>query len=560
VNIKTDIKAGAGDSTNADIRRTLFARQLALSATGIAPQDTPLPLELLALNRLGIGRPYLESAWALSQKLEIPPFEVLVGAGIISPEVWQTAQDMLAGERQKLAARKLEERYLLRNAILGLRSAMPQYSAATTFTISQLVFIGASTALCLAAFNWDSRLTFTTVILFLTFFYGASMLIRSMLIVDYDDEAPTIHPLVPVSPEHLPTYSILVALYKEANQVSDLCRHLYLLDWPKDKLDIKLICEADDLETIAAIHDEQLPECFHLVIVPAAYPRTKPKALNYALPLAMGDYLVLYDAEDRPSPGQLREAYTHFLSQSDDVACLQAPLRIHNDNQNWLSAMFAIEYQTLFNGILPVLGRWRVPMPLGGTSNHFKTEILRQVGAWDPYNVTEDADLGVRLFREGYRCETLTLPTYEEAPPHLSAWLKQRTRWIKGWMQTILVHSRNPLRFFKELGAMNFLAFHMLLTTIVISVLIHPIFIALTVHQFGNYSGSSTGEFDAFILGLSIFNLVGGYTTYIMLAYVVLNTGKFQLGKSMLLLTSGILGTDIHCRMARTHSYYCEAT
>ena len=183
--------------------------------------------------------------------------------------------------------------------------------------------------------------------------------------------------------------------------------------------------------------------------------------------------------------------------------------------------MFSLEYMTLFSGILPVLADWQAPMPLGGTSNHFKTAILRAIGGWDPHNVTEDADLGIRLHREGYRCATISSPTYEEAPPHFGPWLRQRTRWIKGWIQTILVHTRDPARFVRDMGARNAVLFHLFLTSIVLSVLIHPFYLALTIHQILTLPWLQNSHTDAFVLGVAIFNLVGGYSTYAMLAYVV---------------------------------------
>ncbi|MEM8651096.1 MAG: glycosyltransferase family 2 protein, partial [Pseudomonadota bacterium] len=253
-------------------------------------------------------------------------------------------------------------------------------------------------------------------------------------------------------------------------------------------------------------------------------PKTKPKALNYALPLCKGEFLVLYDAEDRPSAGQLREAFTKFTSEGPTLACVQAPLHIHNFDQCWLTRLFHIEYLTLFNGILPVLAKWRTPMPLGGTSNHFRADILKKVGAWDPFNVTEDADLGIRLFREGYRCDTITLPTFEEAPSEFDAWLKQRTRWIKGWMQTILVHSRHPFLLVREIGLKNALSFHILLTALVVSALAHPILLFLLFYKifFGVVNEQVTS--DTVIFLMSVFNLVAGYLTYGLLAYIVLNS------------------------------------
>jgi cellulose synthase/poly-beta-1,6-N-acetylglucosamine synthase-like glycosyltransferase len=258
---------------------------------------------------------------------------------------------------------------------------------------------------------------------------------------------------------NLPIYSVLVALYREKEVVQQLANALLRLDWPTSRLDIKLVCEAEDRETIAALQALDLPPHFEIVEVPDRPPRTKPKALNYALAGARGDFVVIYDAEDRPHPRQLLEAYRHFSEAPDDVVCLQAPLIISNAADSWLAGLFALEYAGLFRRLLPFLGTRQQPMPLGGTSNHFRADILRAVGAWDPYNVTEDADLGLRLYRFGYRAETLTRYTVEDAPTERSVWLGQRTRWFKGWMQTWLVLMRHPILLTRELGLHGTLMF-----------------------------------------------------------------------------------------------------
>ena len=526
MNLSVNVSAGGNTSGSGH----LLDRQSHLPelspGKGHLVKEERLPAELLILNRFGIGYPYLKASWRISRKFNIPPFEVLTASGVISEQIWIEAQGLLAKEKARARRKSKIRQSLMHNAINRLGLENPGYSAAHTFTSFQ----GLSVLLACLGLGYlalsDFHLFAFSGILFLTGFYLLNIMMRGMLLADYDDSANGSNSIIPINDRNLPVYSVLVALYKEPGQVRGLTEHLWKLNWPKEKLDIKLVCEADDLETISAIMNEGLPDCFDLVLVPPTSPRTKPKALNYALPLAHGQFLVLYDAEDRPSPDQLREAYGRFVTGDQTVACLQAPLHIHNHSQNWLCRMFAIEYLTLFNGILPVLAKWRVPLPLGGTSNHFRTEILREVGAWDPFNVTEDADLGTRLFREGYRCETITLPTYEEAPSQFLPWLRQRTRWIKGWMQTILVHNRNPIRFARDLGFKNALAFHLFLTSLVISVLIHPFFLFLSAYQLANLTFTHHSQLDTLLLGTSVFNLVGGYTTYGLLALAVLKTAK----------------------------------
>ena len=203
----------------------------------------------------------------------------------------------------------------------------------------------------------------------------------------------------------LPVYTLLVPLYREANMLGGLTRALSRLDYPAAKLDVKLILEAVDAETIAAARALDLPGNVEILVVPDLHPRTKPKALNYALPLARGDYLVIYDAEDRPERDQLRKGAAAFRQGPPNLACLQAKLNLYNADDNWLTRQFTIEYGALFDGLLPALDRLRLPIPLGGTSNHFRVAALKWLMAWDPFNVTEDADLGHEA-----RAERLSLP------------------------------------------------------------------------------------------------------------------------------------------------------
>lgn len=239
----------------------------------------------------------------------------------------------------------------------------------------------------------------------------------------------------------LPIYTILVPLYREAHMLAPL------------------VLEAVDRDTLAAAQALHLPGNIEIIVVPELHPRTKPKALNYALPLARGEYLVIFDAEDRPDRDQLRRAYASFRRGSPNLACVQAALNIYNARDTWLTRQFTLEYCALFDALLPALDRLRLPVPLGGTSNHFRMSALKWLMAWDPFNVTEDADLGMRLARSGYRCAMLPSTTYEKAPPRLSSWLRQRTRWLKGYVQTWLVHMRSPRRLWRELGPRGFLGF-----------------------------------------------------------------------------------------------------
>jgi hypothetical protein len=234
----------------------------------------------------------------------------------------------------------------------------------------------------------------------------------------------------------LPIYSVLVPLFREGAILPDLVRALSNLDYPAAKLDVILVLESIDLGTQRAVAQLDLPGFMRVVIVPDSSPRTKPKALNYALPLARGEYVVVYDAEDVPEPDQLRGAFALFRG-NERLVCVQARLNVYNPRACWLARQFALEYSALFDVTLPALVKMGLPVPLGGTSNHFPRRVLQQCGGWDPYNVTEDADLGIRLARWGGRTAVLRATTWEEAPVRFGSWLRQRTRWHKGWMRPV---------------------------------------------------------------------------------------------------------------------------
>ncbi|WP_372422223.1 glycosyltransferase [Salinarimonas chemoclinalis] len=279
----------------------------------------------------------------------------------------------------------------------------------------------------------------------------------------------------------LPVYTILVPLYDEARVVARLTEALRALDYPPEKLDIKLLVEADDGATAAAIDALSLPGTFEAFVVPAGEPRTKPRALNAALPLARGAFTVVFDAEDRPEPDQLRLAVAAFDREGPDLACLQARLSIHNARQNWLAASFAVEYAALFDVINPGLIRLGLPIPLGGTSNHFRTAPLRAIGGWDAWNVTEDADIGLRLAALGLRTGDLPSTTWEEAPTRHRQWLNQRSRWMKGFMQTLLTHTREPRRSIAVLGARRVAIVWLVVGGTVLSALLYPLTLFVVV-------------------------------------------------------------------------------
>ena len=254
----------------------------------------------------------------------------------------------------------------------------------------------------------------------------------------------------PPIPTVWPRYTILAALHDEAGIVGQLVERLSRIDYPPDRLQGLLVLEAHDHETIAAALAAPRPDWLDVLVTPPGRPQTKPRALNFALTHATGDLLTVYDAEDAPDPHQLREAAARFAADpTRRLSCLQAPLRIRppdRDESRFIGRQFAAEYASLFETILPGMARLGLPFPLGGTSNHFRVDVLRAVGGWDAWNVTEDADLGFRLWSRGWTLGVMARPTWETPPGGLAHWLPQRTRWLKGYLQTWGVHSRTPWR------------------------------------------------------------------------------------------------------------------
>ncbi|RZJ97156.1 MAG: glycosyltransferase [Brevundimonas sp.] len=252
----------------------------------------------------------------------------------------------------------------------------------------------------------------------------------------------------PPAPDIWPRYTILAALHDEAEVLEQLVARLTAIDYPPERLQGFLVLEAHDGATQCAARAVARPEWLQVLVVPRGRPGTKPRALNHALPYATGDLLTVYDAEDAPDPGQLKEAAARFVADAGgQLACLQAPLRIRTSAGSaspFIDRQFAAEYASLFETTLPGMARLGLPFPLGGTSNHFRVDVLRAIGGWDSWNVTEDADLGFRLWRMGWRAEVIRRPTWETPPGRLYDWLPQRTRWLKGYMQTWGVHTRRP--------------------------------------------------------------------------------------------------------------------
>lgn len=402
-------------------------------------------------------------------------------------------------------------------AVFDLHRNMPESSAAARLSRAQMfwfagLFLAFAAGLALAPWQIFAALNIAIGIVFL----GVAVMRYASIFVGLlsprtAEERAFANQGVPPDSE-LPVYTIMVPLFREASVLPILARSLGELDYPASKLDIKLILEESDRETLDAAKALNLPDHFEFIIVPTSLPQTKPKACNFALPFVRGDYVVIYDAEDCPEPKQLKKAVAAFRLGDERLACVQAQLNYYNWNENWLTRQFAIEYSAFFDLLLPMMVRLGLPIPLGGTSTHFRTNVLRKAGAWDPYNVTEDADLGIRLALLGYRCGIIQSTTQEEANCRLPNWIRQRSRWIKGWLQTWLVRMRHPVRLYRQLGPKGFISFQLLIGGFTLSNIVHPLFyvsIAISIAATGVPANFGDGT------GLAVFNLlvlISGYS------------------------------------------------
>ncbi len=335
-----------------------------------------------------------------------------------------------------------------------LQAHAPEYSAHITLTRAQkLTLMFATIALIALAILMRGQFFIAVAGAIITL-YAAVVMFRTYVTV----RGAKSEDLIKVTRQEidaltdLPVYTILLPLYREAGVLPQLLKACKELEYPAAKLDIKLLLEEDDVETLEVVRQTELPPNFDLLVVPAEGPRTKPKACNYGLQFARGEYCVIYDAEDIPAPDQLKKALVVFRRGGPHIGCVQAKLNYYNPKQNAITKWFSLEYTTWFDFFLPGLVDLGLPVPLGGSSNHFTTRLLRELGAWDPNNVTEDADLGMRLHRAGYQTALMDSMTLEEANSDFINWMRQRSRWGKGYFISWLVLVRHPIRLFRDVG------------------------------------------------------------------------------------------------------------
>jgi glycosyltransferase XagB len=458
-------------------------------------------------------------------------FLVVAPRGTAARQILRLIEENPArAQRFRFTSAKRLNRFVLRYAgkalVAGasdrLKETWPILSAAPPRWRTNIVPAASSALLTLTAAVMAPTTTMLAVELMLAAVFLAWLGLRlTCVFVD----APARDPSPGLADDALPVYTIISALYHEAASVDGLLSAIERLDYPAEKLDVIIAVEADDRDTRAAIAARKSRIPITAIPVPSAGPRTKPKALNIALPFARGTFTVIYDAEDRPEPDQLRRALQAFRAGDDDLACVQARLCIDNTADSLLTRLYTAEYAGQFDVFLPGLAALRLPLPLGGSSNHFHTATLREVGGWDPYNVTEDADLGMRLARFGYRSDMIDSATYEEAPAHIGAWLRQRTRWFKGWIQTWLVHMRQLRRLLRDLGLRGFLTFQLIVGGNALAALVHPLFMAGLIYSVASGAPMWRGDNPTDVILASLYGatVVIGYLTSAFLGWLGLS-------------------------------------
>ena len=412
-----------------------------------------------------------------------------------------------------LSNKLLGEKYI-KSAVFELLKRDPDSSAVVTFTTPQLIFLFSLIALVTIGLVLSFKNTSIIINVILSSFFLIAIIFKLFLALVGSrfelHQAVTKEELKLVNDDELPIYTILLPVYKEDKLIKKLIWNLQSLDYPRHQLDIKLLIEEDDDKTLNAVRNLDFPAVFEVIVVPYHMPKTKPKACNYGLHFARGKYLTIYDAEDIPDTDQLKKVVTLFNKLPDEYICIQSALNYFNRNENFLTRMFTLEYSYWFDYMLPGLDTLDIPIPLGGTSNHFKLAELVELGAWDPFNVTEDADLGVRAYAKGHKIAIINSTTYEEANNEPFNWIRQRSRWIKGYMQSYLVHMRNPVTLWKKIGWKGFLGFSFFIGATPITFLVYPLLLAFFICYIIFDLSSIRTLFPDWVLFMSIFNLMVG--------------------------------------------------
>ena len=410
-------------------------------------------------------------------------------------------------------------------AVYDLAELDPDMSAQQVFLPSQVLLIYALICLLLLGLFYAPVQTLIVFNAALAFLYMGNFFFKGFLVwaggqAQERNTSLVDEEVARLRDDELPIVTVLVPMFKEPEVLPILSNALRQLDYPLAKLDIKIVLEETDFETIDAAVELGLEGVFEIILVPESHPQTKPKACNYALNYARGDYLVIYDAEDKPEPDQIKKVIAAFRTSPENTACIQCRLNYYNARENWLTRMFTLDYSLWFDLMLPGLERMGIPIPLGGTSNHFRMDVLKELHAWDPFNVTEDADLGIRLTQKGYRVGVIESTTFEEANVSIPNWIRQRSRWVKGYMQTFLVHTRRPVHLFRTIGPTGVLGFVAFIGGTFLTGLLNPVswFITLAWLIFG--SQAIEAYFPPVLLYMSLANLLIGNGLLIYLTMI----------------------------------------
>jgi len=414
--------------------------------------------------------------------------------------------------------------------VWGLFNRDPEESAYKTFTSPQIIFLSLLLLFVTCAIWFRPLISLIVISATIQFLYVSSILYKFIIsMVGVKNRFQSVELKQDLLNESdLPVYTVLVPLFKEPESVVEtLINAIKKLDYPQNKLDVIFLFEDSDTKTIEIAKKYHPPSSWRFFYVPNGTPTTKPKACNYGLHFARGDYLVIYDAEDIPDPDQLKKAVAAFKSSPKQYSCFQAQLNYYNKNENFLTKMFTLEYTYWFDYLLTGLSKLQLPIPLGGTSNHFKVEVLKKLSGWDPFNVTEDADLGIRMHAEGLKVGIINSTTYEEANCKLRNWIRQRSRWIKGYMQTSLIYNRHPFKLIKKIGFKNWISFQLLVTGTPVVFLLNLIMWAI----FLIWIFTRTTFFDPFfppiIVEIGFINFLFGNITAIVLNLTAVLSRKY---------------------------------
>lgn len=409
---------------------------------------------------------------------------------------------------------KYRGEYYVKEAVFSLMRKDPESSGIITFTDPQLISIFGMIMIffVLLVVNFVKTAIFFNLLLSVTFLFAILFKLFLALRGSQSElqESVTKEEVMAVDNSTLPIYTILLPVYKEDKLIRKLIWNLRALDYPRAKLDVKLLIEEDDDKTLNAVRALDFPANFEVIVVPFHMPKTKPKACNYGLFFSRGQYLTIYDAEDIPDADQLKKVHVLFNKLTPDYVVLQGALNYFNKNENFLTRMFTLEYSYWFDYMLTGLQTVDTPIPLGGTSNHFKLDKLIELGAWDPFNVTEDADLGVRVFEKLYRIGVVSSTTLEEANNEPFNWIRQRSRWIKGYMQTFLVHMRNPAHLVQRIGWKGFFGFNFFIGGTSVTFLVYPVLLLFFFVYLIFDLTAVKALFPAWVLYVGIFNFIAG--------------------------------------------------